>query len=174
MHAQALNSGKPWYREGWAWFVLTPPLIAVVAGLTTVGIAVKNRDQLVDKQYYESGITINQQMKRMAQARVLGVSANLQVQGDVLRVALNAGGATMPARLHLRAQYASGAHVDRDLILTAVGPGTYRLDGLTLPSGRWYMALEDDQHQWLLHAEAELPVVHAVAFVPEQGLTPAA
>ncbi|MBV8468000.1 MAG: FixH family protein [Burkholderiales bacterium] len=174
MQAQAMKMGKPWYREGWAWFVLTPPLLAVVAGLVTVAIAVENRDQLVDKQYYESGITINQQMKRMAEARVLGVSANLQIEGDVLHVALNAGGATLPARLHLRAQYASGAHVDRDLILTAVGPGDYRLDDHALAPGRWYMALEDDQHRWLLHAEAELPATHTVAFVPEQGLTPAA
>ena len=38
---------KPWYRQFWPWFIIALPASAVVAGLTTVWIAMQTTDSLV-------------------------------------------------------------------------------------------------------------------------------
>ena len=38
---------KPWYRQFWPWFIIALPASAVVAGLSTVWIAMQTTDSLV-------------------------------------------------------------------------------------------------------------------------------
>lgn len=52
--------GKPWYHYGHAWLVFGGPAAVVVASLITVYIAVQERDPMVDENYYQNGININQ------------------------------------------------------------------------------------------------------------------
>ena len=162
------TTSKPWYREGWLWFVFTPPIIAVLAGFATLAQAIHSDDGLVDKAYYESGITINQQKTRLTAARTLAVSARLEVVGNSLRLLLNPGAAPIPGQLRLRAQFASRAQIDRSDLFTIIAPGVYQSTALPLGKGHWYLALEDSQRHWLLYAEAVLPSTAPISFVPEQ------
>lgn len=58
---------KPWWHYGHAWLVFGGPAVVVVASLITVYIAVSSRDSLVDENYYQSGININETLKAEAQ-----------------------------------------------------------------------------------------------------------
>lgn len=56
------EKSKAWWHYGHAWLVFGGPAIVVVASLITVYIAVSGRDNLVDEDYYQSGININEKL----------------------------------------------------------------------------------------------------------------
>ncbi len=56
------EEGNPWWKHGYAWLVFGGPAAVVVASLFTVYIAVSTRDTLVDENYYDKGININEQL----------------------------------------------------------------------------------------------------------------
>ncbi len=61
------EEGKPWWHYGHAWLVFGGPAAVVVASLFTVYLAVSTRDTLVDENYYNKGININQQLDANAE-----------------------------------------------------------------------------------------------------------
>ncbi len=69
----------PWYRHRWFWLVAAPPIAAVVGGLLTVWIAVRNADSLVVDDYARIGHAFEMDQSRDRRARALGVSATLHV-----------------------------------------------------------------------------------------------
>ncbi|HET8730535.1 MAG TPA: FixH family protein, partial [Moraxellaceae bacterium] len=69
---------KPWYRQFWPWFIMALPAAAVVAGLTTVAIAYKNKDSVVRDDWYDEGKSINQDFARDDRAKAMGLSARFQ------------------------------------------------------------------------------------------------
>jgi hypothetical protein len=42
-----MEDDKPWYKQFWPWFVFALPAIAVIAGITTVIIAMDHRPVVV-------------------------------------------------------------------------------------------------------------------------------
>lgn len=61
------EKSKPWWHYGHAWLVFGGPAVVVVASLVTVYIAVSTRDNLVDENYYQSGININDKLNAESQ-----------------------------------------------------------------------------------------------------------
>lgn len=57
-------SSSPWWKHGHVWLVITGPVAVVVAGLTTVWIAVRSPDPVVAQDYYRRGMEINQTLAR--------------------------------------------------------------------------------------------------------------
>jgi len=45
--------GVPWYKQFWPWFIIALPASAVIAGFTTLWIAISNPDAMVltDSEY---------------------------------------------------------------------------------------------------------------------------
>ena len=46
---------KPWYKEPWPWVAIAIPGLAVIMGITTLVLALKNPDPVIvtDKDYQE-------------------------------------------------------------------------------------------------------------------------
>jgi len=61
------------------WMVIFFPALAVVAGLTTVYIAVVTSDGLVEDDYYKQGLQINRVIDRDRRASDLGLQARVEV-----------------------------------------------------------------------------------------------
>lgn len=61
---QEHTPGKPWWRHGHVWLVISGPAIVVVAGIVTLAIAARGADPLVTKDYHRRGIEIDQQLAR--------------------------------------------------------------------------------------------------------------
>ena len=57
------------------WMVIFFPSLAVVAGISTIFIAINTEDGLVVDDYYKQGLQINQVIKYDEKARQLGLSA---------------------------------------------------------------------------------------------------
>ncbi len=69
---------KPWYKQGWPWFLIALPASAVIAGIATIIIATKNSDSLVKADYYKEGLAINQSIEQQKKAKSLALSFTLE------------------------------------------------------------------------------------------------
>ena len=53
---------QPWWRHGHLWLVIAGPAVVVVAAFITLWLAITRPDPVVDENYYEDGLNINQEM----------------------------------------------------------------------------------------------------------------
>ena len=60
---KTLTPSGPWWKYGHVWLVLAGPAVVVVAGIVTAMIAIDGADPVVDKDYYQNGININQELR---------------------------------------------------------------------------------------------------------------
>lgn len=67
---EQLDLPKSWWHYGHAWLVFGGPAAVVVASLITVYIAVKERDPMIDDNYYQHGIEINKTLADKAKLTV--------------------------------------------------------------------------------------------------------
>lgn len=157
-YSRRRSDSGPWYREPWPWLVMLGPAVVVVAGLFTAYLAVVTNDGLVEDDYYKQGLAINQRTARDQRAADLGIVADLVLggAGDRIRVLLRAHpGTRLPEALALRITHPTRAGSDQSITLHAEGGGVYM--GTLLPlHGRWRIALEDPQQEWLLAGDWEI------------------
>ena len=136
------TSPRPWYKQFWPWFIMALPASAVVAGLTTVFIAVKNQDSVVRDDWYKEGKAINQDFARDARAKALAVEATARIDeltGEVA-VRLQQKGGAAPATLALYFQHPTKADADQNLVLNRQGDEFRGHLPKTL-QGRYYVEL---------------------------------
>ena len=53
----------PWWRFGHVWLLIAGPVSVVAAGVVTGWIAVRGQDPVIDSNYYQNGLRINQQLR---------------------------------------------------------------------------------------------------------------
>jgi len=70
----------PWYRQPWPWFLIALPAAAVVASIVTAVLALRSNDGVV-ADYYQRGLTINDELARRARAAELGLTVDLTATG---------------------------------------------------------------------------------------------
>lgn len=72
------TSIESWYKQFWPWFIIALPASVVVAGFTTLYIALENNDYRVDDDYYKDGFHLQRNDVADKMARDIGVRASLQ------------------------------------------------------------------------------------------------
>ena len=55
-------TGAPWWKFGHVWMIIAGPATVVVAGFITGWIAISGQDPVIDPNYYQNGLRINQQL----------------------------------------------------------------------------------------------------------------
>jgi len=130
----------PWYRQFWPWFLIMLPASMVVAALSTVFVAFSGADDLVDDQYYQDGLAINQELDKREQAEALGITASLEVTGDEVRV--HTQGPAGTERLRLLLSHPMEADRDFQVMLIESTPGDYRGRLAAGVAPRWHWTLE--------------------------------
>ncbi|HBR98709.1 MAG TPA: hypothetical protein DD979_15240 [Gammaproteobacteria bacterium] len=156
---------KPWYRQFWPWLVIFFPATAVVAGLTTVVIAVKSDDGLVEKDYYKKGLLINFSKELDQKASELGLSgfARLDSDSGQIYVLVDDTEAETEAKLDTvvaRLKHATRADKDQTIALSSSNTREFRGQMDTLSPGRWHVLIEGAE-QWRLRGEITFP--HSIA-----------
>lgn len=133
---------RPWYKQGWLWFVLTPLIVVVCVSTVMVTIAFRHSDDVVIDNYYKQGRMINQALDQDRKALQYGLTAHLrfdQTSGEVM-VKIPAH-AAVPEKLLLLLDHPFEANLDREIILNAIAPGQYRGDLDANLQYNWYLIL---------------------------------
>jgi hypothetical protein len=142
---------KPWYRQPWPWLLMSGPAAVLVAGAVTTWIAFASADGLVAEDYYKQGLAINKVLAREEAAEKLGISAEVELTGEHIRVRL-AG--HRPEALFVQLAHATRAGHDQRLRLAPSGEGVYEAELGPLPAGRWHIIIEDPRSAWRIVKEA--------------------
>lgn len=56
------DAGKPWWKFVSVWLLLSGPALVVVAGVITAWIAIRGQDPVIDDNYYQNGLNVNQRL----------------------------------------------------------------------------------------------------------------
>lgn len=159
-----MSEHRPWYREPFVWLIIGLPLTAVVAGLSTLYIAVVTRDGMVSDDYYQHGLEINQSLDRDRAAARLGLKAQLHLdaatESVVVRLA-TVSRATLPKTIKLYWMYATRSGYDRTEQLELSRDGAYRAEIPVLIPGHWYVRIE--AQDWRLQGAMHMPEDTALA-----------
>ena len=151
---------KPWYRQFWPWFIMALPAASVVAGLTTVWIAMQTTDSLVVRS--DDGIK-NATERRISAERLaseLDLAAIVEINpttGTVSAVMRSGDLRDLPATLDFELSHPAFADRDRRITLNKAMPDA---DGnpvwvghfVSVPNERFYAVLNSGD-EWRLSAE---------------------
>jgi hypothetical protein len=150
----------PWYRQFWPWFIMALPASAVVAGLSTVWIAMQTTDSLVIQSDDGMNVVTERNTAAEKEARRLGLSANIDINldtGAVTVSVLSAANAALPEVLELKMRHPTMASRDATIELlrampNSAGDPNWAGHFLTPPSGRYFLTLSSGD-TWRLSAE---------------------
>jgi len=89
-----------WYKQGWPWFLIVLPAVAVVASFVSLAIALQHGDSALQDTYSKQGFAIQRetQLDKMAAQHQLQADLTLTASGTVT---LNLEGALREAPAHL-------------------------------------------------------------------------
>ena len=149
----------PWYKQFWPWFIILLPASVVVAGITTLFIAIEHEDSLVDDDYYQQGLGINRLLAEDDMAAQLAVAATIKLDPVVgeIRVILAGEFNSAPSQLLLRWIHPIRQQQDFSLPLTLVGNNAYAGQLSHSIDGRWYIELSSPEPApWRLKTEVLL------------------
>lgn len=118
----------PWYRQFWAWFLLTPLIAIVIAMTVFISIAVHHADDVVIDNYYREGRMYNERLEQDHQATALRQQALLRFDDVTGEVWLTLAGDDQPPALMLLLQHPTEADLDQQIKLQRVSSGSYRGD----------------------------------------------
>ena len=152
------NTPLPWYRQFWPWFIISIPATSVVVGIFLLWLAGQGELALVDENYYQSGLNINQRLVRDRFAREANLQANLLIPADQTQTSVYLlDSIAAPASLQLNLASAKDSSRDRNVILMRVNGQLYQGPAQTLVPGRYSIELLDNAGQWRLAGKADFP-----------------
>lgn len=122
------SDNTPWYRQGWAWFLLTPLIVIVLVMAVLITIAVRWSDDVVIDNYYREGRMYNERLEQDQVARTLNIRADINFDLETGEAFLTLAGDTSAASLVLLVQHPTEADLDQVLIFNHTGQGNFRAD----------------------------------------------
>ncbi|MEJ2093681.1 MAG: FixH family protein [Gammaproteobacteria bacterium] len=146
------DSIRPWHKEPFVWMIISLPLASVIGGIITIFLAVASDDGLVADDYYKRGLEVNRVLERDINADSLGLSANVNVNSNILNIALQ-GNEKFAAPESLRVSFLHPTRKNRDhiLLLKRTRDTNYTGDMPVLDGGgRWYLLIESQEWRLLL------------------------
>jgi uncharacterized protein len=145
---------EPWYRQFWPWFLIALPGSVVVAGFTTLWLAMSTPNPMVVDDYSRIARATEQRMERDDAANALGVTAEVRLIAGADLVEIRLQPVTIvPESLELRLSHPLVEDRDHVLKLMPV-PGGWSAS-LVPPPGRWYLQLYPGDRSWRLSGEFE-------------------
>ena len=165
MNPETLESG-PWYHHFWPWFIVVLLGSTVVAGISTVFIAVRGADPLVSDDYYREGKAINRALAADREAALREARALIRAS-DPATLSLEILG-ELPASLELEFSHVTREERDQSFEFEHLGDGNYRASR-AMPEGVFYLTLRPagPAVSWRLRGRVELPVRESFALEPD-------
>lgn len=143
-----LYDERPWYKQGWPWFLISFPAMSVVLGLNMLYLASQTNNSLVVDDYYKQGKLISQLSVRDQLAAQLQLSAEVRAAHEGIVVQLSRLSSSVqafnyPAELSLRWVHVTQSQKDGSAALHHMGGGRYFEPKSELPrEGKWRLHLQ--------------------------------
>lgn len=150
-----MNKQQAWYKQFWPWFLIILPLCAVLASFNLLFLAIDNKDSLVSEDYYKDGKAINMDLKKIKQAKQLGMQFELLVDDNEVTITQH-GGESYLAALSVEFFHPTIEKRDFGQIVTADGDNAYRIELANPISGAWEVRLEGFDRTWRIQKRLEI------------------
>lgn len=155
------RDSKPWYREFWAWLVLSPLILTVIVSFVMVSTAVRYADDTVSDTYYKDSRMYHVTLDQDKRAKALGLAGLVRFEQADKTVTLDlTGDLEYPKQLLLTLSHPVEADLDQNILLEQVSVGRYSGTATGELKHRWYLRLMPElnpqQHQraeWRLKGE---------------------
>lgn len=163
----------PWYKQVWAWFVLTPLIVIFLVCSVLLTIAYKESDDVVIDNYYKEGRMINQRIDEDLLAQQLALKGVVEFDLEVGEVILTIDAAkkeVLTNTLFLYLDHPVEADYDLELAMHKIAEGRYLAALDRRINNRWYLRLSperlatDDQQFWRVTGEIDLNSTHRLVF----------
>lgn len=139
---------KPWYKQFWPWFLISLPMSAVIAGITTIIIAMDEPDGIVVDDYYKQGLAINRTLSSEKMAQQLNLAVSGKIDGDTLQLQLT-GNIPAPEKLTVHFIHPTKPNNDKSYELTKEGKAYFA--GISpLADASWHVKVEPENGYWRL------------------------
>ncbi len=146
-----------WLKLPWALLWLLPAL-SVVAGLTTVYIAVRYGDSMVKDDYYRQGLAYNSQQTADQQAAAMRLHAMILLLDQQLLVTLSAEQLpVLPDTLTLHLSHPTEKSADMVLTLTRQQGAQFQSTALPTIATNWHVQLAPADGSWRLRGRWQPP-----------------
>jgi len=154
-----MSAPRPWYRQGWPWFLILLPLAMVVASMLTLYLAIETDEALVRDDYYKEGLAINRRLEEEARAREQGISATLRYDPQTLALELRVDGAGIAeSSVALAVVHPTDKRRDETVTLVAAGDGLFLGKASAPLDGKRYLILdhaEPDGRSWRVRGQLD-------------------
>jgi hypothetical protein len=148
------------------WLMWALPGSAVLAGFTTLAIAMHGADRPLPEAYHWEGERLDADFERQRAAVRLGVHLTFAAaNGRCVARVVNAD----PPALDVLLTHGVDAGLDRVLKLPRVAAGEYAADCTSLPAARWRVSVDAPSGAWSVRDEVDgdLATVELHAHDPE-------
>lgn len=164
----AKQNSKPWYREPWPWFLMSGPILVIIAAFVSAWIAIRSSDGLVTEDYYKQGLVAGETLTRSKHAEELGISAGLRLTDEQVLIRLTSRQPGKPAALNVTLSHPTRAGIDQKSVLKP--NGEVYAGKLNLPaSGHWLVLVEDEAKTWRIMGSVMLPAAGEVVIGAGDG-----
>ena len=129
------------------WLMWALPGAAVLAGFTTLAIALHGADRPLPEAYHWEGERLDADFARQRAAVERGVRVTFEaVDGRCVAHLVASSGD--PAALDVLLTHGSDAGFDRALKLPRIAPGEYAADCTAPPAGKWRISVDEPAGAW--------------------------
>ena len=135
------------------WIMWLLPGSAVVAGLSTLFIALRSGDRPLPETYHWEGARLDADFARARAAAVLGIEVEFEARAGQCHVAVRHIPRD-PAAINVLLTNGNDADLDRRVRLMRVAPDEYLAACAPIALGSWRVAVEDDSATWSVRGAA--------------------
>jgi len=168
---------KEWYRQFWPWFLMALPATAIIACLYTVYLIQHNPLSMVNKDYYQEGLTINKNIDEIKRAQGMGLKATIEFDvvppGDNRQINVSLKSTQpirFPSTLTLQFNHPVDDAKDMSFDLHKLPDNSFRIDHISpqqwqliAAEKHWYVQLQSTRipspgktvMDWLLQGETD-------------------
>jgi len=135
------------------WLMWMLPGSAVVAGLSTLAIALHSGDRPLPESYHWEGARLDADFARARAAAALGIEVEFDARDGQCHVVVRHIPRD-PASINLLLTNGGDVNLDRRLRLMRVAPEEYRAACTPIAPGAWRVAIDDDSAAWSVRGVA--------------------
>lgn len=150
---------EPWYKQFWPWFLISLPLIAVIASIVTLNIAIETDDGLVTDDYYKEGLGIHRDADSAAKAKALQIAAQIGYDAETgaITLMLDRPLAEKARMLVLDVTHPTRSDQDQSVQVVAVDEQRYAGRIEALGPANWKIKLQPEDKSWRIDGRLNLP-----------------